>query len=303
MNSTNHIDPEDLALFAMQFLSQEEAATVKLHLEHCSECRRELGEIQGDLAMYACTVEMQSPPAQARDRLMKQVGREKREQKVRSIDSEETTSTGTGVNLPLAASLGAGSSIEAGRGFAPGRRLSEEDLPVQAIGSRIIPWLGWAVAAGLAVMAGELYHERSVLQNTVSTDHAELTRMSADAEAAHRLMDTMTDPAAMRVTLTRAKQAPVPQGKATYVAEKGTLVFVASNMEPLAPYKVYELWIIPADGRDPVPAGTFHPDEHGNASVIMPDLPKGVPAKAFGITIEDQGGARTPTMPIIMAGT
>ena len=37
-------------------------------------------------------------------------------------------------------------------------------------------------------------------------------------------------------------------------------------------------------------------------SLIMPDLPKGVEAKGFGVTIEDEGGAQTPTKPIIMAG-
>ena len=38
----------------------------------------ELAEIQGDLAVYAHTVDMHSPPAQARERLMKQVAREKK---------------------------------------------------------------------------------------------------------------------------------------------------------------------------------------------------------------------------------
>jgi anti-sigma-K factor RskA len=86
------------------------------------------------------------------------------------------------------------------------------------------------------------------------------------------------------------------------VAEKGALVFTASNMEPLQPYKVYELWILPVGGHDPVPAGTFTPDARGNASVILPDVPKGLDAKAFAITIEDDGGSKTPTMPIIMSG-
>ena len=51
-----------------------------------------------------------------------------------------------------------------------------------------------------------------------------------------------------------------------------------------------------------MPAGVFHPDEHGNASVIMPPIPKGVEAKAFGVTIENAGGSSTPTLPIIMVG-
>ena len=81
------------------------------------------------------------------------------------------------------------------------------------------------------------------------------------------------------------------------------LIFQANNMEPLQPAKVYELWLIPANGGNPIPAGTFHPDERGYASIIMPPLPKGVEAKAFGVTIENEGGSQTPTMPIIMVGT
>jgi hypothetical protein len=46
----------------------------------------------------------------------------------------------------------------------------------------------------------------------------------------------------------------------------------------------------------------FRPDGRGNASVIMPPLPKGIAAKAFGVTVEDEGGATTPTMPIVLAG-
>jgi anti-sigma-K factor RskA len=130
--------------------------------------------------------------------------------------------------------------------------------------------------------------------------------MTADATAARQVLDAMTDPRAKQVTLTKAPATPappVPQGRATYVADKGTLIFLASNMEPLQTYKVYELWLIPADGRDPIPAGTFHPDARGNASVILPPLPKGIEAKAFGVTVEDEGGSQTPTMPIIMAGS
>jgi hypothetical protein len=32
-------------------------------------------------------------------------------------------------------------------------------------------------------------------------------------------------------------------------------------------------------------------------------LPKGVVAKMFGVTVENQGGATIPTMPILLAGT
>jgi hypothetical protein len=36
--------------------------------------------------------------------------------------------------------------------------------------------------------------------------------------------------------------------------------------------------------------------------VLLPPLPKGVPAKAFGVTIEKAEGSATPTSPIILVG-
>jgi anti-sigma-K factor RskA len=73
-------------------------------------------------------------------------------------------------------------------------------------------------------------------------------------------------------------------------------VFLASNLQPLQGTSVYELWVLPADKSAPIPAGTFRPDAGGNASVVMPHLPKGVAAGGFGVTIEQAGGSSTPTM-------
>ena len=168
--------------------------------------------------------------------------------------------------------------------------------------TRVLPWAGWAVAAGLAVMVAQSSRERESLRTEVASVNHQIALVTAQSNDARRLADTINDPSAQRVTLTLSKQAPVPQGKVTYVASKGALVFVANNLEPLEPAKVYELWIIPAGGSAPIAVGTFHPDATGNASLITPKLPVGVAAKAFGITVENEGGSQTPTMPIIMAG-
>jgi len=78
MSEPRRISSEDLALFAMQLLSKEETAEVAAYLAQSSDARKELAEIQGDLAIYAHTVDLHSPPAQVRERLMKQVAREKK---------------------------------------------------------------------------------------------------------------------------------------------------------------------------------------------------------------------------------
>lgn len=76
----------------------------------------------------------------------------------------------------------------------------------------------------------------------------------------------------------------------------------ASDLKPLPADKTYELWVIPASGAAPIPAGTFQPDAAGSASVVMPKIPWNVPAKAFGVTVEHWGGSSTPTAPILLAG-
>ncbi len=78
MIPVKHIDPDDLALYAMQLLPPEEAEEMSLHLQHSVEARRVLSEIYGDLSVFAHSAEMHSPPALARQRLMKHVAREKK---------------------------------------------------------------------------------------------------------------------------------------------------------------------------------------------------------------------------------
>jgi hypothetical protein len=179
-----------------------------------------------------------------------------------------------------------------------------EPPPPKHIGLTVFAVAGWALAAALAVAVTLQYKDRAALRNTLSAQAEQLQRLNTDAAASHQLMDALTDPKAVRVTLSATPPPKAqPIGGVTYNPEKGKLVFLASNLDPLQTYKTYELWVIPADGSAAIPAGTFHPDDQGNASVIMPELPKGVAAKAFGVTIEPEGGSQTPTPPIIMFGS
>jgi anti-sigma-K factor RskA len=293
MSEPRRFTSEDLALFAMQLLPPEEMAEIAAYVEQSEDTRRELAEIQGDLAAFAHTVEMQSPSAQARERLMKQVRNEKKAVPItRPAEAEASTAASAGPE----ANVGFGRS--AGTMYA-----AEEEAPHRGFASKALPWVGWAVAAGLAVAAGDFYKQRETLQGAVTEQASRIDSLTADATAARQVVDVLTDSSALHVTL-NVKSAPpaVPQGRATYIASKGTLIFTASNLLPLQPSKTYELWLIPAGGQNPIPAGTFRPDARGNASVILPPLPKGVEAKAFGVTVEDEGGATTPTLPIILVG-
>ncbi len=98
------------------------------------------------------------------------------------------------------------------------------------------------------------------------------------------------------------KTAAQPSAHVIYAKDKGALIFVASDLRPVKANKTYELWLIPSNGQAPIPAGLFRPDVNGSASVVLPSLPAGIEAKAFGVTVEDAQGATTPTLPIVMSG-
>ena len=172
-----------------------------------------------------------------------------------------------------------------------------------AIARRSLGWtlLPWLAAAAFLLLAGFFWQQSDRLSQRVAELQGESSQQQAQLERAREVVSTLTSTDAMRVTLVAAQAPPQPQGKAIYVKDRSSLVFLASNMPPLPPQKIYELWLIPTSG-SPIPAGVFKPDARGSATVIEPPLPSGVEAKAFAITVEPEQGSSTPTMPIVMMG-
>jgi hypothetical protein len=162
--------------------------------------------------------------------------------------------------------------------------------------------LPWAAAAAMAVGLVVLWLQNSDLQQRIAALQSEAGQQQAELQRAREVVSTLTATDAMRVTLVAAKTPPQPQGKAIYVRDRSSLIFLASNLEALPAQKAYELWLIPTTGA-PIPAGVFKPDAHGSATVINPPLPAGVQAKAFAITVEPESGSSAPTLPVVMFGT
>ena len=170
--------------------------------------------------------------------------------------------------------------------------------PVQRGWWSLVPWVA---AAALALGLAAVWLQKSELQRQMAGLQSEAAQQRAELERARQVVSTLTATDAMRVTLVVAKTAPQPQGKAIYVRDRSSLIFLASNFRALPAQKAYELWLIPTNGA-PIPAGVFKPDAHGSATVINPPLPAGVEAKAFAITVEPGDGSSVPTMPILMIG-
>lgn len=311
MTNGNHISEDDLVLFALQFLPEDRTREVLEHIKSCEACRTQLAQLQGDLAAYAMTAGATVPPAEARERLMRQVAKEPRlapipEPKPVPVVSER----------PSAEPRRGGEPVFAARQS----RILPVETPDEKVERRpskapwVLAWTGWAVAAGCSFVAGLQLHQRQQMQGTMAAQEARLEQTTQTAARAQDALATLTAANAQQVALHLAPAtlpkkgeaaAPVtPEALAAYIADKGALVFVATHMEPVGSGKTYELWLLPADpNKSPIPAGTFRPDAQGSASVVMPALPKGVAAKGFGVTIENAGGSTTPTLPIVMSGT
>jgi hypothetical protein len=265
-----HISQEDLALYSMQALAPAEQAEVHAHLQGCAVCQGVLREILAEEAFLALSVEQQPLPAGAQQRFMARIANTPQETAVAKTPRREVE---------------------------PERVVAE---PRRGFGFGL---LGWVIALAAIAVAFYLGNRGFQLQQQLNNDRADIAQLSAQAARAQELTDALTSPAARQVTLTETKQPAQPVGHATYLPSKGALIFVASNLHPIKPDKTYELWLIPANGKAPIPAGLFRPDATGSASVVLPQLPEGVEAKAFGVTIEDAQGSSTPTLPIVMSGS
>jgi anti-sigma-K factor RskA len=249
----------------LQVLTAEESAGAQAHVAECEVCRAELAAAKGDLALVALSAEQKPLPEGARDRFLARIAGE-------AEQSEP--------HPKLAKILH----------FNPAR-----------VG-RVSVWSPRAAVAALLIIAVGLSWETMRLDVKLRHETATLRRVEEQSARAQAVVEALTAPAAQRVLLTSSKTHPAPSGRAVYLPSAGALVFQGNNLAFLPAEKTYELWVIPANGSAPIPAGLFRPDAAGNASVVLPELPKGIPARAFGVTVEKASGSATPTAPILLAG-
>jgi Anti-sigma-K factor rskA len=269
------ISQEDLALYAMRSLPADEMVIVGAALRDNPQAQQELARIQDDLALLALSVDQHAAPAGSFERLQQRM--------------RETFQAG-------ATSVPAGKAIEM-------TATQTEIATVPSTGrSKWAVITPWAIAAGLAIACSILGYRTASLNDALDGESALVSNLAAKASRAQQVLEVLNAPNAQRVTLAATKTPPAPTAHAVYLAERGALMMEANNLKPVPAGKTYELWVIPASGAAPVPAGTFTPNGEGYASVVLPTLPSGVPAKAFGITIENAGGSKTPTLPIVLSG-
>jgi anti-sigma-K factor RskA len=264
MTGNGHNTQEELASYAMQNLPIEESASIREHLQNCAPCRKELADVCGDLALLGIAVDQHPLPEGARERFLKRIA-----------TSPEVKPEKTAEVAPISVK-----SERRGSSF----------------------WIPWIAAAAMTVVAISLGVQNRALNDELKDESNLVTNLAGQASKAQQVLEVLTAPSAQRVTLTEGKAPAEPTARATYLPERGGLILLATNLKPLPEGKTYELWVIPANGKAPVPAGLFRPDAVGTATLVLPPLSPGIQAKAFGVTIEKASGSDAPTSPIILSG-
>jgi anti-sigma-K factor RskA len=266
---------EDLALYALNALQGDDRAVLEKHLATCSACRLELEQLRGDGALLALSTVGPKPPLRARQRLLDAVAKE----------------------------VAAAPTLRQAEGRLS-RAENAREMGHPSVIVRRSWWggLGWAATAAVIVLAASLWKENSALKRDIATWRSVASQEHLELENVQKVARAITDPEVERFTVVAMKTPPQPQGKAFYLRNRSSLVFVANNMPSLPPQKAYELWLIPMQGV-PIAAGVFKPDAHGSATVVNPPLPAGIEAKGFAITVENEAGVEHSTQPVMMIGT
>ena len=265
-----HISEDDLIQYALGTLKDAQLSTLTAHVSMCNSCRAELANRQVELASFASVLPLSQLPAGTRERFLSKL------------------TTDAAPESKFAKMRNKSRFYLMGKSF---QNWLETPMPLKI--------LSGALAAAVVFFAyDDLSHIHQIRQllpemKRFERDTAELAELKDFLHGSHSQQVTMHE----KPLITKS-----PEGHTLYSATTGKLVFTASNM-PAAPVgKAYELWVIPAGGGKPIPAGTFTPDIEGNAAIIFPEIPQNVQAAAFGVTIENAAGSPVPTSPIILSG-
>lgn len=167
-------------------------------------------------------------------------------------------------------------------------------------------WRSWApiaIALLLAIFSAVLAKENLRLRDRSEKLAQQLQAEKQKSALAQEIVAMINDPSLPRMTLVSAKTAPQPQVKTIYQPRMGHILLMANNLPALPEDKVYQLWLLPAGGGSPMPAGTFTPDPKGGTMMLHAMDNGGIEARAFAITIEPRGGSQSPTMPIVLSSS
>jgi anti-sigma-K factor RskA len=149
----------------------------------------------------------------------------------------------------------------------------------------------WAIpglAAACLCLLAVVYWSNSRLQST----RTRLERMAGERDQLRTAVEILSR------TDTRTIQFGPSNGGAhgrVLVNPKGGFVMVGSALPEIAQDKTFELWLVPANGQAPVPAGLFRSDNAGPFVHVSQQSVDPSKIAAVAVSVEPRAGSPAPT--------
>jgi anti-sigma-K factor RskA len=187
--------------------------------------------------------------------------------------------------------------------------------------------IGWAAGAAALVAAvawgvrldrevDRLARQNATLASIVESDAKQIAQLIVAAGAnftgeglRHQIEDTIeaqqvmlavtTDPQARNSPLLPTPSGHDARGRYVWSESSSAGVVVAQDLPPLPFGNVYQAWLL--RGTTATPAGTFMPDENGNAEVVLRPT-SNIQPNTIMIAVAPAGGSADVGRPVVLVG-
>jgi anti-sigma-K factor RskA len=271
LSNGEHIRAEELELFALGALPEDQAAVVQAHVSGCEECAGKLAQARGSAALLAFAVPQERPAATVKAELMGRI-RASREAEAHSawpVKPSVTESGGFGERKPDAKS----------------------------------GWWNWVlapVAVALALVSFALSWQNRRIAGELERERRAAEEILQDREQIEKLVGVLAAPDTVTVKLAGTIDAANASGVVKFNAKAGVVLY-AADLPSLPKDKSYQMWLVPANGA-PISAGLLGPGGRAWGNMWTAEVPANTAAKAFAVTVEPVGGAPQPTGPKVLLG-
>jgi anti-sigma-K factor RskA len=273
LSNGEHIRLEELELFALGALAEDEAAALQAHVSGCDECAAKLAQARGSAAMMAFAVKQEKPAGTIKAELMARI-RANRESEERSAWQLK---------------------IQAAEGNA-------EKAKQKAQGdSRWWSWVLVPAAVALALVSLALSWQNRRIAAELQKERAAAEALIQDREQIDKLVGVLAAPDTLTVKLAGTEDAANASGVVKFNAKAGILLYSA-DLPKLPANKSYQMWLVPTSGA-PISAGLLGPGGRAWGNLWTAEVPANTQAKAFAVTIEPVGGMAQPTGPKVLLGS
>jgi len=276
------------ALFSLGALTQHEARSFETHVqEGCPVCEAEYLRFSHITAEIGLAANEEEAPAYIREMILDRIKRETLP-KTPSLEPEKPKTTPRTVAAPVPRPVFTQASV---------------DRP------SILPWILAAIFAVIAVSAILAYRSQLSATNQLNDELASARTELKDLETLYdiqkgrrgeleQIISTVSKPETQILHLAGLAPALSSSGAILLDVQLNECLVFGYMPQPL-PGKAYQLWYLTPSAK--IPSGSLKPDPSGRIYEWFP-VPEDVTGMTMVITLEPEGGSKTPTLPYYAIG-